>query len=835
VDKKAKREWENTMSRKAFFRNSSLAVSLAALAAALVPAAAQAEEQPQREDQAAKPAASEAQDSAKVPEIVVTAQFREQSLQDVPISITAVTSEELEQRSVKTIVDLAESVPNVEMTTGGAGYGAQTNQAYIRGLGQIDFLTAFEPRVGFYVDDVYYATTFGSVFDVLDLERVEVLRGPQGTLFGRNSVGGAIRLITKKPRGDNSGYIEATGGSRNRYQIRGAYDLGIAEGLGLRVVGSAKGQDGQVTRLDYKCVYPQYGNLQVGGPDLKANGKGNCKVGTLGGGNNYAFRGTLGYDASPGVKVYFSADYMHERAESSAEVIIDAQSSRVNPETGVIGGGRIPPTGVDTNGLATWLRGLGTSYYGFDVSTPAKLQDVIASFESPGRYSTFARYGNQRVGYDNPPEGTLKAYGGSLTVEADLAAKLHLTSITAYRKYSGDFGQSLLAVPVEEVRNGLTHRQFSQEVRLLGSVFNDVLDYTLGAYYLDTRTLNPARVQTEGFIPSALDFFSDDVATLKSWALFGAVDVHPVEHLTISAGLRYSDERKTYTFNRDYSPSGLGFLNFIATGRNHDNQFNPRFSVNYEVTGDVNLYASYATGFTASAFNARPFGASGIFALKPEKVKSWEAGFKSNLFDHMLRLNGAAFLTKFDALVGTLRDPLAHSGACAIFCNDNVGNADIKGFEIEAVARPVAGLMLSANAGYTDFQYKKLLAATQGLTLNSPQTRVPRWTLSGAVQYDIPAGEMQYVTPRVDVSYRSDIYYSNDVRAVSSVQPGYALVNLRLTYNNERLGFSVAGAVTNLFDEYYYTTITDQRESFGFMSASVGKPREWSITLRKQF
>ena len=104
-----------------------------------------------------------------------------------------------------------------------------------------------------------------------------------------------------------------------------------------------------------------------------------------------------------------------------------------------------------------------------------------------------------------------------------------------------------------------------------------------------------------------------------------------------------------------------------------------------------------------------------------------------------------------------------------------------------------------------------------------PQTRVPKWTLSGAIQYDIPAGDQQTVTPRVDVSYRSDIYYSNDLRAVSSIQPAYALVNARLTYNNERLGFSIAGAVTNVFDQYYYTTITDQLESFGFLSASVGR------------
>jgi len=767
--------------------------------------------------------------------IVVTAQFREQQLQDVPIAISAVTSEELEARSVKTVLDIAESVPNVEMTSGGSGYGAQTNQAFIRGLGQLDFLTTFEPRVGFYVDDVYYATTYGSVFDVADLERIEVLRGPQGTLFGRNSVGGALRLISKKPRGDNSGMVELTGGSRKRYQIRAIYDLGISDGLAFRMVGSAKGQEGQVKRLDYHCVYPQYGNNEVGGIGQGPVNGDSCKVGTLGGGDSYAFKGTLGWEPNSDVKVYLSGDYTHEKSDASAEVILDVQSSRVNPETGVIGGSTIPPEGVDTNGIANWLRGLGTSYYGFDVSTPDKLQAVIASLESPDGYTTYARYGNERTGFYNPSLGQMEAYGGALTVEADLAEEMHLTSITAYRRYDGDFGQSLLAVPTEEVRNSLNHRQFSQELRLLGSTLNDVVDYTLGAYYLDTRTLNGARVQTEGFIPAPLDFFSDDRATLRSWALFGAVDIHPMPRLTISGGLRYSNEKKTYTFDRDYSPSGLSVINFVSTGVNHDERLNPRVSISYELTDNANIYASYATGFTASAFNARPFGATGIFALKPEEVTSYELGFKSNLFDRMLRLNAAAFFTKFDAIVGTLRDPAVHDGGCAVFCNDNVGNADIKGFEVEAQARPAAGLLLSANVGYTDFQYKELLATTQGLTLDSPQTRVPKWNLSGAVQYEAEVGRDQYVTPRIDVSWRSDIYYSNNLLATSSVQPAYALVNGRLTYNNEDFGFSIAAAVTNIFDKYYLTTITDQRESFGFLSATVGRPREWSVTLRKEF
>jgi iron complex outermembrane receptor protein len=382
-------------------------------------------------------------------------------------------------------------------------------------------------------------------------------------------------------------------------------------------------------------------------------------------------------------------------------VITDTQTSLINPDTGNLGAA-IGALGPENNGLARWLRGLGTSYYGFDVSTPEKMQAVVASFESPGRYSTFARYGNQRVGYDNPAEGELEAFGGSLTVEADIAPDLHITSITAYREYEGDFGQSLLAVPVEEVRNGLFHQQFSQELRLLGSVFGGVLDYTLGAFYLDTETLNPARVQTEGFT-NALDFFSDDRATLESWALFGALDLRPIDRLTISGGLRYSNETKSYTFDRDYSRSNLSVLNFVATGETKHDRLGPRVAITYELTDAINVYRSYATGFTASAFNARPFGATGIFALEPEDVTAYELGFKSNLFANMLRVNAAAFLTDFKGLGGTVQNPAIRGGACAIFCNENVGDAEIKGFEVEAVARPVPELQLSASAGYTDF------------------------------------------------------------------------------------------------------------------------------------
>ncbi|MDB5683427.1 MAG: hypothetical protein JWM75_1125 [Sphingomonas bacterium] len=814
--------------------------SLAAIALALLPAApllAQA-------SNASSAAEATPETSEGIQEIVVTAQFREQNLQDVPIAISAINADALLQRSVVDLTDVARAVPNVEMTSGNSGFGANTNQAYVRGLGQADFLTTFEPRVGFYIDDVYFATTFGAVFDVLDLERVEVLRGPQGTLFGRNSVGGAIRIISKKPQGDNSGFAELTGGSYNRYQIRGAYDFAIVpEQLMARLSGSARGQDGWVKLLDYKCMNPTLGNQNVGrlgaGP---ANG-GSCKRGTLGGTRNYNFRGSLRWVPSDRVEVLLQGDYVNEDSESAPEAILAVSTSRINPETGVNGIGGPVSAGFtldNDNGLARYLRGLGTSYYGFNVATPASRQQVVNSFVSPTKYSTYARYGNERRGYANPPEGDLESYGGSLNVDIDLAEKLHLVSITAYRKYEGNFGQSLLAIPSEEVRQFVANRQFTQEVRLLGSTFNDFLDFTLGGFYIDSKSRNASRIQTEGFVP-AFDFFGDDPGTLKSYAFYGAVDLHPIERLTISGGIRYSHEKKTYVFDRDYSISPIPLPNSRLSGRNVDERFNPRLSISYAVNDDVNVYGSYATGFTASAFNARPFGPTGVYSLDPETVKAYELGLKTSLLNRRLIVNSAVYLTKFNRLIGTVQSPTyapagpASVGACAIFCNENVGNADIKGFEVEVTARPVQALMLSANVGYTDFQYKKLLAATQALTLNSPNVRVPKWNLSGSIQYDFEMDNGDKVIPRVDASYRSRIYYSTDRRNVSAQQKPFALVNSRLTYLNKGNDWSLSLAVTNIFDKLYYTTLTDQLNGFGFLSGTLGRPREWSVTMRKNF
>src|ERR1700730_17679233 len=245
-------------------------------------------------------------------EIVVTAQFKQEKLQETPIAITAISGEQMESRNMTSILDVANVAPNVTMFENTAPFG-KTNAAFIRGIGQGDInLAAGEPGVGMCIHDVDFASTYGAVFDLLDLERVEVLRGPQGTLFGKNSIGGAIRLISKKPQGDDTGYIEVTGGNFSRREIRGAFDVAlIKDVLMLRVSGMSKQRNGYVERIDYACANPD----TAGTLPVQAIGQGNCVIGREGGVDVKGARAQLRFVPSTNFEDNLTADVYDDNSE----------------------------------------------------------------------------------------------------------------------------------------------------------------------------------------------------------------------------------------------------------------------------------------------------------------------------------------------------------------------------------------------------------------------------------------------------------------------------------------------------------------------------------------
>ncbi len=281
-----------------------------------------------------------AQNAASEPvvleEVVVTAQFREQGLQKTPVAITAVNAEQLQQRSATAITDVAAFAPNVVSTPGSSGFGPVA-QTYIRGVGQNDGSFALEPGVGIYVDDVYNGILLGSVFDLLDIDRVEVLRGPQGTLAGKNSLGGAIKLFSKKPDGDGGGYVEATYGEFNRTDVRAGGNFTLLEDkLYARVAGVSKHRDGYLDRLDFACVNPG-----SGAPNAITSRK-DCKIGTEGGQDLQAVRVALRWLATDDIEDNFIADVTQDRSETAATKMLVLNNPQVpNSAAFITGAGQL--------------------------------------------------------------------------------------------------------------------------------------------------------------------------------------------------------------------------------------------------------------------------------------------------------------------------------------------------------------------------------------------------------------------------------------------------------------------------------------------------------------
>jgi len=790
-----------------FYRSVS---ALAAASALSVTAVAHAQE-------AAEPGANE---------IIVTAQFREQNLQDTPLAITAVSAEMLEARSQSDLSQVARQAPNVTLTPAGQAFGASM-VASIRGVGQGDFNPALEPGVGIYVDDVYYATLTGSVMDLLDLQRVEILRGPQGTLSGRNSIGGAIKLFSKRPEGDNSGSISGTYGSRNRLDIRASGDFNLAEGVDARISGVSKRQKGYVERRDFGCDYPAGENPAIN----PANGipriapvESNCVLAREGEVDYSAVRGQLRLRPASTVDINIIADYTYDDRAATPNVIVplrDASGNYVSPN--VPYNPSVDPLGT---GIALDSRFLCGPYCNYSTySHPGNAQ--YAPFSTDGRFK-------------------FEGWGVSGQIEWDLAPSLQLVSITAYRTYSSQFSNDSDLSPLAQ-HLGLSildFEFFSQELRLNGAFgANDEIQYTVGGYYSDQKSIYTARQE---FRDSAIGaFYQRDPVPADSKALFAHVAWNPVTDLTLSAGIRYTDESKSYTFVR-VNPEGgphpvLSALNGV-TGNYESKRVDYRLNAQYRWSDNIMTYAQWSTGYKGGGINPRPFFAGQALPFGPETLSSYEAGVKTDWLNGAVRVNVAAFYSEYKDIQLTLSEcpglgPVARPCARP----SNAGDADVKGIEVETTLEPVAGLLFDGAVSYLDFEYTYLNPAAGGPgNPTGPQfgdTRpyTPTWKWSIGAQYTIDLGDSGSLTPRIDAAYQGDMYVDAANDPLGRID-AYTLANARLTWRNADEDLEVSAELTNIFDKYYFLTHSAGSSlDSDFITGQPGRPREWAVTVKKKF
>lgn len=771
-------------------------------------------------------------DAADPKDIIVTAQFRSTRVQDTPLAITAINSALLEARSQTNITQVSAQAPNVTIVQGGSVHGGATAQTYIRGIGQFDSNFAYEPGVGMYIDDVYYATTFGSAFQLLDLDRVEILRGPQGTLSGKNSIGGSVKLYSRKPSDDPDAFVEGTVGAFSRIDVRGGANFTLVDDkLYARISGASQHRDGYLTRYDYACAT----NSGTSSARLSKS----CKLGTQGGKDSKGVRGALRWIANDAVEVNLIADYTREQSETSASILLAAPP---------FGGVQFLDGTPFDNRFVTSKRY--TSYGTYCAGSGGIYASPMGTVTVPASQ-----------GFCVPTHNDFTDGGVSGTLDWKLGDDVALKSITAYRAYKGGFGDDVDQSPLDYQTNSTfyRHHQFSQEVRLSGNLFDKKIDWTVGGYYFKGYSHQSGRTH---FPSQGLDFLYNDPVHSENKSAFAHVEWHPLDGLNLTFGVRYTDDKKDYLFSRTDAntglvPPALAGLNGLYSkfkGANWDY----KAGIDYHLTSDIMAYGQWSTGFRGGGINARPLFSNQQGIFQPETLDAYELGLKTSFLDHRVRVNVAAFLNKYkDIVIDTSspyfnpnlpvdNDPASPTynpvgGTFPANVPINAGRANIKGIEIEAFLEPLPGLNIDASLSTLNFKYTRLSASAlaSGLTLDSPHVYTPKSKWSIGFQYAWSLGDAGTITPRFDMNHQAS-FYSRDTALVQpyktyNVIPSYTVANAQISWKSEENKWEAIVAVTNLFDRYYLFNTYDLQFLNSTAVGQPAPPREWSFTLKRKF
>jgi iron complex outermembrane receptor protein len=659
--------------------------------------------------------------------------------------------------------------------------------------------------------------------------------------------------------------VAAAYGSRDRMDLRGSADFNIAENLDARLAGVAKKQKGYVDRLDFGCLYPAGGAatfVNRAGATVPMNPAGgipaltndsNCRLAREGEVDYIAARGQLRYRPTDAIDINIAADYTNDDRTTAATVLLERYYPNGGPASPIFPLTPNPPYTTGTSSAGPIPRDIQP----FAAVVPYDLRFVcgaycnFATFNMPADGPYRSSVGDGRVRFNG--------WGVSGQVEWDISDQLQLVSITAYRSYKSEFSNDNDASPLAHSLGygPLTFDFFSQELRVNGALgANDEIEYTIGGFYNDQKSVYTS---FQDLRSSALQFQQSDPVNADSKAVFAHVAWHPIDRLTLNGGIRYTEEAKSYLYirqkpyNDPTSTTAAGVLGLNGTvGEYEGDRVDYRANVQYAWTDDLMTYVQYSTGFKGGGVNPRPFFVQQALPFDPETLESFEAGLKSDFLDRRVRVNVAAFLSKYKGMQLNLGNCTAITGPgfgvpCALPVN--AGDADIKGIEIETNLRPVDGLLIDGAVSYLDFDFQRFGTYTSGTTtvsvggptnINGPQfgnyaPYTPKWKWSFGAQYEVDLGNSGSITPRFDAAYQSDIYSSATNRSSNLIE-SYTVANARLTWRNADEDLEVSLEVTNLFDKYYLQTVNDQSPgSQGYVIAQPGRPREWAVGMKKKF
>ncbi len=727
-------------------------------------------------------------------EIVVTARRVEESLQSTPVAVTALSAEALEQRNMTDIRELATAVPNLVLQTSGANGGSQVPAIFIRGLGQADVVLTADPAVGLYVDGVYVARNSGNVLSLLDLERVEVLRGPQGTLFGKNTIGGAINLVSAKPGPDFDMKAELTAGNYERKSAKFSVNLPLTDSLFLKLATLGEQRDGYMDLANYP-------------------GK------ALGDSENWAARGHLRWLASNALTVDLATDFSSTRDVGPPFRLIETF-----PNAASAGLYNALLSGNPASCLSPAGQAANPACYG-PVQLPANDHTSNAIF-----------YDRNLNKVD--PENDFDTFGTALTVTWELPFGT-VRSISAYRNlrsgfnFDGDYSATMLI-------GGHARRQksdqYSEELQLFGNAFSERLKWLIGGYYFDEETYGEVEVLSVFALPAGrYPLLTDNYGPTDTtnYAAFGQATYDLTERLHLTAGARWTKEEKSAVlYTLPAQPQGL-------PGDLEIDEWTPMLSVSVDLADHAHAYASYAQGFRSGGFPPRVIGqVSEIPSFGPETSTTYEVGLKAEWFDQRLRTNLALFTNDFeDFQAGGLAPGITPPLPTVI----NAGNARIKGAELEITAAPTQALRLDAALSYLTNELSSVNPTTNdsgvAVTRDNELPYSPEWKASLGVSWRLPLPTPGDLIARVDGAYAARMFFSLGNLPEAS-QDSVTTLDGSLMYRTAggRWEFVVGGK--NLTDRDYYTSKQTDRVSAGFAAGTYGvvaPPRTYFGTVRWRY
>jgi iron complex outermembrane receptor protein len=722
-------------------------------------------------------------------EVLVTARKFSENLQETPIAISVFSGDALADRQIFNTSTLDQIVPNLQFADNAPLAGNNSSsQIFIRGIGQTDPTSTVDPGVGLYIDDVYIGNAVGGTMTLRDIASVQVLRGPQGALFGRNTIGGAILFTTHDPGDEFGGTIRAGGGTNSLMDGFIALDAPFADSFKARFTFGLRQQDGYVLRTD--------------GTDL---------------GDTDTFTGTAKLIWKPMERLTgtFAFDYT-EADENGTPLVFAAITEN-----------------------ATFAR-----VASFDAGCPGQASNAqpVPMIADNRCANDLQARGPYRNNGSLPLSSTLENWGGSLKLVYDLNEQISLKSVTVYREiaWEGVRDADNTPLPILHTLYDVSGDQLSEELQL--TYQTSALTGVVGLYYFEQTSDDIATVELNPPPPGVQRDSDNNKVDNNSWAAFTQLTYNITEKLAVTAGGRYTeDEKGSYPDQFDYSNPAAKQVPvqwYTATF----SSFTPSASIAYRWTDDVMTYVSYAEGFKGGGWNSHfnaPLTAEQQAALQKfaqEEAKTIEIGAKLDL-SNVVRINLAVFTADYTDMQVTYRGPLPAGVAPFL---TNAGKASIDGAEVELTWAPTTEWVIEGSVGYLDAQIdelnaKPLLILPPGLVAGNALPFAPEWQGHVGVSYAAHVGGF-VIAPRVDASYQDTTYFDAINTPEIAQLDAVTTVNASLKFSGEGGPWSVTAGVNNATDELYPVAGNSSLTTgSGYAEIAYARPREYFAQVEFEF